>query len=359
MALKTTIDKIIDTSIDTRVFPGAVVLVSQGDTILHHYAYGSTMYMDDGSTPVHLDTIYDIASLTKVFTATAALRLVDAGILDLDAPIQRYLPEAQTMDITLMHLLTHTSGLDIRLSSLRALGREGLLKAVYQTEPRYPPGSVVAYTNVNSLLLGEIVQYLVDAPLDQAIEQLVTTPLDLTTTCFCPSMELQSRIAPTEIDQDWRGRLVHGKVHDESTHALGGVAGHAGLFSTSMDLYRFCQVWLDDGQSNTSVESSQRRSLPFLRQETKALACMNHTPDLVLSCGLGWMLDRPNFMGEAPQGSFGHTGFTGPAVIMIPCYNLMVVVLCNRVYPQRRAPDHHAVIASIVETAIEYCKFPR
>ncbi|MEM8529612.1 MAG: serine hydrolase domain-containing protein [Chloroflexota bacterium] len=356
MALKTTIDKIIDTSIDTRIFPGAVVFVAQGDTILHHRAYGSTMYTDDGSVPVSLNTIYDIASLTKVFTATAVLRLVDARILDLDAPIQKYLKEVHTADITVKHLLTHTSGLEIRLSSLRELGREGLLQAVYQTEPRYPPDSVVAYTNVNSLLLGEIVEYLADMPLDQAIRQLVTTPLGLTTTCFCPSPALQSHIAPTEIDHDWRGRLVHGSVHDESTHALGGVAGHAGLFSTSTDLYHFCQVWLDDKQRNTSVNSIQWRDSSFLRPETQAFACMNHTPDLALSCGLGWMLDRPNFMGDAPQGSFGHTGFTGPAIIIIPCYSLIVVVLCNRVYPQRRTPDHHAVIASIVETAIENCK---
>ncbi|NOK60507.1 MAG: serine hydrolase [Chloroflexi bacterium AL-W] len=356
MALKTTINKIIDTSIDTQVFPGAVVLVAKGDTILYHHAYGATMYEDDGSVPVHLDTIYDIASLTKVFTATAALRLVDAGMLDLYAPIQTYLPDVQAPNITVLHLLTHTSGLDIRLSSLRELDGEGLLDVVYQTEPCYPPGTVVAYTNVNSLLLGEIVRHLVDTTLDQAIERLVLTPLGLSDTCFCPPLALQSRIAPTEIDPDWRGQLVHGSVHDESTHALGGVAGHAGLFSTASDLYRFCQVWLADGQHDECVGRSQILDSAFLCRETKALACTNHTPGLALSCGLGWMLDRPNFMGNAPEGSFGHTGFTGPAMVIVPHYHLIVVVLCNRVYPRRSTPDHHAVIASIVETAIEYCK---
>jgi CubicO group peptidase (beta-lactamase class C family) len=331
------------------------------------------MYEAPGSRPVVRDMIYDVASLTKVFTATAALRLVDEGRLDLHAPAALYLPGMRAEGVAVRHLLTHTSGLDIRLSALRESGRDGVLAAVYAAAPVYPPGTVVAYTNVNSLLLGEIVARLYGEPLDAALRMLVTGPLSLRDTQFRPPAALLARIAPTEIDATWRGGLVHGSVHDESTHALGGVAGHAGLFSTAEDLYRFCLTWLDDrpttndqrpmtkGGSDPVILSSCHLVIlspsahnQILRRETIALAVANHTRELNLACGLGWMLDRPNFMGSAPAGSFGHTGFTGPALVVMPRERAIVVVLSNRVYPLRRPPpfEHHTVTAAIVDAAL-------
>jgi CubicO group peptidase (beta-lactamase class C family) len=172
---------------------------------------------------------------------------------------------------------------------------------------------------------------------------------------------LLPRIAPTEFDPEWRGGLVHGSVHDESAHALGGVAGHAGLFSTAEDLYVFCREWLppDDGQrtmEDSRIMPSHRRSSfvyrPLLKEQTIALATTNHTPQLNAACGLGWMLDRPNFMGTAPPGTFGHTGFTGPAMVVVPQQQAIVVVLSNRVHPRRGQPDHHHVTAEIVRAAL-------
>jgi CubicO group peptidase (beta-lactamase class C family) len=249
-----------------------------------------------------------------------------------------------------------------------------VLDAVYAATPVRPPGTVVAYTNVNSLLLGEIVARLRGESLDAALAALVSGPLGLRDTWFRPPATLLPRIAPTEIDTTWRGGLVHGSVHDESAHALGGVAGHAGLFSTAKDLYRFCQMWLGDrpttndqrpmaryGDNDPVISSpchlATLSSSPhdqILRPETIALATANYTPNLNLACGLGWMLDRPNFMGRAPAGSFGHTGFTGPALVVVPREQLIVVALSNRVYPQRRPPpfEHHAVTAAIVDAAL-------
>jgi serine-type D-Ala-D-Ala carboxypeptidase len=375
MTLSHQIDTIVQSAIDRRIFPGAVVLVARGADVCHFAAYGSTMYSESGSRPVACDMIYDVASLTKMFTATAALRLADQGWLDLHAPAAIYLPELHAASVTVLHLLTHTSGLDIRLSALREAGRDGVLAAVYAAVPMYPPGTVVAYTNVNSLLLGEIVARLYGEPLDMALHALVSSPLGLRDTLFRPPAALLPRIAPTEIDATWRGGLVHGSVHDESTHALGGVAGHAGLFSTAEDLYRFCLMWLDDDRPTTNDQrptalrcSSDPVTLSpchlvtlslsaydrVLRPETIALATINHTRDLNLACGLGWMLDRPNFMGHAPIGSFGHTGFTGPALVVVPQEQLIVVVLSNRVYPRRRPPpfEHHTVTAAIVDAAL-------
>jgi CubicO group peptidase (beta-lactamase class C family) len=383
MVLARQIDTIVADAISRRVFPGAVVLVARGSEIRHFTAYGSTMYDATGSRPVARDTIYDVASLTKVFTATAVLRLVDAGQIDLHAPAVDYLPELRAPGIAVFHLLTHTSGLDIRLSALRESGREGVLAAAYAAAPIRPPGAAVAYSNVNSLLLGEILARLHGEPLDTALYALVIDPLGLCDTRFCPPAGLLPRIAPTEIDESWRGDLVHGSVHDESAHALGGVAGHAGLFSTAADLYRFCGMWLDDRPPTTDhrppTEDGEWRmedggsssfhppssilhpqtpsplhplTLRLLPRETITLATDNHTRDLNLGCGLGWMIDRPNFMGCAPPGTFGHTGFTGPALVLVPQQQLIVVVLNNRVYPRRRPPEHHPVIAAIVGAAL-------
>jgi CubicO group peptidase (beta-lactamase class C family) len=353
MPLAHAIDAIIEGAISRQIFPGAVVLIARNDTIQHAAAYGSTMYNAPGSQPVGMDTIYDIASLTKVFTSTAALRLVDQGRLDLHAPVASYLPELHTRSIEVRHLLTHTSGLDIRLSTLRHADRAALLDAVYQTSLLHPPGSLVAYTNVNSLLLGEIIARLCGEPLDQALRALVIEPLGLADTGFRPLAELLPRIAPTEIDADWRGGLVHGTVHDESAHVLGGVAGHAGLFSTAADLYAFCRVWLDDRRMEAPEHDRPGgRRTRLLRPETIALARTNHTSGLNLGCGLGWMIDRPNFMGQAPAGTIGHTGFTGPAITIIPARQMIVIVLSNRTYPQRRPPEHHTSTAEIVNAAL-------
>jgi len=351
MSLSHQIDSIVAAAIERQVFPGAVVLIAEGDRIRHYQAYGTTMYASAGSRQVWPDTIYDIASLTKMFTATAALRLNDAGALDLHAPVAAYLPGFQTREVTIWHLLTHTSGLDIRLSALRHTGRDALLNTVYNLKPTHRPGSVVAYTNVNSLLLGEIVGQLYGAALDRALHDLVIAPLGLRDTCFCPPSELKPRIAPTEVDEAWRGGLVHGSVHDESAHALGGIAGHAGLFGSATDIYRFCLAWLGAADGAPANRTSAAEA-PFLQPDTARRAMTNQTPGLSAACGLGWMIDRPNFMGSAPAGMVGHTGFTGPAMAIARVSRMIVVVLSNRVYPKRAAPTHHSVTSALISAAL-------
>ena len=351
MALSSQIDSIIVDAIERRVFPGAVVLIGEGERIRHQGAYGTTMYDAPQSQPVRLDTIYDVASLTKMFTATAALRLYDAGLLDLHAPVAKYLPAFQARDVRIWHLLTHTSGLDIRLSTLRHLGRDELVELALQLRPARAPGSVVAYSNVNSLLLGEIVGRLHGTPLDRALQALVIEPLELRDTSFRPPPELLLRIAPSEVDDDWRGGLVHGSVHDESAHALGGVAGHAGLFSSADDIYRFCLAWLA-AAVDPPGEDEPAPSRLLLRQATARAAMTNQTAGLNVACGLGWMIDRANFMGAAPAGTVGHTGFTGPAMAIAPATRTIVVMLNNRIYPKRSAQSHHAVISAVLAAAL-------
>ncbi len=151
-SLATEIDALVGDAIARRIFPGAVVLVARGDKIVHWGAYGTTVYEPAEAQPIARDTMYDIASLTKMFTATVALRLADAGLLDLDAPVARYLPDLHAAQVTITHLLTHTSGLDIRLSVLREQGAAAIWRTVYELEPARPPGTAVAYTSEHQTL---------------------------------------------------------------------------------------------------------------------------------------------------------------------------------------------------------------
>lgn len=344
-------ESLIAPAIDERIFPGAVVLAVRDGRVLHHAAYGTTMYGDPGSRPVRRDDRFDIASLTKVVTATAALALHDAGALELEAEAARYLPGLAARGVTVRHLLTHSSGLELRLSALRDRGAAGLRAAVWATRPTRAPGRLVSYTNINSLLLGEIVAALAGAPLDRAIDELVLRPLGMADTGYRPPASLRPRIVPTEWDAEWRGGLVHGVVHDESAHALGGVAGHAGLFSTAVDLLRLMLMWLQGGAWG---------GRQLLREATVAAALRDYTGELAsptghaVRSGLGWMLDRANFMGAAPADSFGHTGFTGPALVGVPARGSALVVLSNRTYPRRTPPPyrHHAVTARLVEAVL-------
>jgi CubicO group peptidase (beta-lactamase class C family) len=153
------------------------------------------------------------------------------------------------------------------------------------------------------------------------------------------------------VDEAWRGGLVHGSVHDESAHALGGIAGHAGLFSSASDIYRFCLAWLA-AADRPPAEATSATEAAFLRPETACGAMSNQTAGLSAACGLGWMIDRPNFMGLSLAGMVGHTGFTGPAMVIARAPRMIVVVLSNRVYPKRAAPAHHSVTSALVSAAL-------
>jgi CubicO group peptidase (beta-lactamase class C family) len=337
--------EIVEGAIHERIFPGAVVLVARDAQLLHLASYGSTMYDDPGSAPVALDALFDIASITKIVTATAALRLIDAGQLDIDAPLACYLPQLRAKDLRLRHLLTHSSGLDLRLSALREHGRDGVLEAVYAAEPVHPPGQHVAYTNVNSLLLGELLARVTGQPLDVYLRHTLLEPLGMHETSFRPPAALLPRIVPTE-HCDWRKTLVRGLVHDESAYALGGVAGHAGLFSSARDLWRFGRMWLNGGALDGRRYLSRALADEATRVQTAQLEVASG-----LRCGLGWMLERPAFMGANAQGSYGHTGFTGPILLVQPQGALIAVLLCNRTYPRRHSARTHDLMARLVDLA--------
>jgi len=321
------------------IFPGATLAwQTDNDATLHQLAVGRHTYAVDAPV-VTTDTIYDQASLTKIVTATAAMCLLSARHIRIDDEVRRFLPQSHAHGVTIAHLLTHTSGLDIRLAAVAHHGAAELWRQVYALTPQVPPGTTVAYANVNTLLLGEIVAHVTGWSLAEALRVLVLQPVDMTMTCFNPPLAWQAHIPPTE-HHATRG-VVHGVVHDESCAALGGVAGHAGLFGTAADMVRFGRGWLATlaGDSPWQIHAADAQQ-----------ALVNHSPPAQLGCGWGWMLHRAQFMGVAAPEMAAHTGFTGPVVAIVPRQGLAWALMSNRTWPERRMPpQHHGVTLRVSE----------
>ncbi len=312
-------------------FPGGVLAVGYQGTLIHLHPFGRLTYDADASQ-VTEDTLYDLASLTKVVaTTTMAMILVDEGRLDLDRPVQDFLPGFQGPGkeaVTVRHLLSHSSGLDAMAPLYKELrGREAFVERIQAMDLVYPTGSRSTYSDPGVILLGEILERVAGRPLEAFVRERVFAPLGMRETLFKPPIELQPRIAPTEFDP-WRRRLVHGEVHDENAFAMGGVAPHAGLFGTAGDLARFAQMMLNGGVlegrrivSRETVELFTRRAgIPGSDR------------------ALGW--DTKSAEGSSagtlfsPR-SFGHTGFTGTSMWIDPERQLYVILLTNRVHPTR------------------------
>ena len=320
-----------------QVFPGAVHAVGMPNGSVRQRAYGFHRY-DQPSPAVTIDTCYDWASLTKIISATAALHLIGTGQIGLNDEIARYLPGVAPV-VTLRHLLTHTSGLDIRLSTAVADDALGLWDAVYTVRPSAVPGTRVAYANVNSLLLGRVLEEVSGMRLAALLDALVLAPAGMTRTGFNPAPPHSAAIPPTE--QEPQRGLVQGSVHDESAAALGGVTGHAGLFGPAIDLVRFGQGWLQ-----TLADDSPWQIPAALAH----LAVTNQSPKGQLGCGLGWMLERESFMGQAVHVTAAHTGFTGPIVAIVPERGYTWALLSNRTWPVRTTARHHALSARVSDT---------
>ena len=319
--------------------PGAVLwLEREGDTA--HFAIGNRATLP-AKEPMTEDTIFDAASLTKVVaTTTSVMILVEQGKIDLDTPVKKYLPEftaAGRDAITVRHLLAHVSGLRPSLfQNPPWRGREAGISLACQSVPQQPPGLAFRYSDINFILLGAIVDRVSGNSLDQFAAAQVFTPLKMTSTGFNPPTTALSRIAPTE--QDENGTMLRGTVHDPSARRMGGVAGHAGLFTTAGDLARFARMILNDGELDGTR---------ILKPETVRLMTAVQTPATVLERrGLGWDIEsgysRPRGSVEGPGaqvfplGSFGHTGFTGTSLWIDPHSRAFVILLTTRLHPDGR-----------------------
>jgi uncharacterized protein YbbC (DUF1343 family)/CubicO group peptidase (beta-lactamase class C family) len=324
------LDEAINLAIEQGKLPGAVLVVGHDGRIVYEKAYGKRALVPTPE-PMTEDTIFDIASLTKVVATTASLmKLFEQGKFRLNDKITEYIPEFQggKSDVTIRNLLTHFSGLapDVALDQPWK-GYETGIHMAATTRPEGPPGAHYVYSDINFILLGELVHRLSGQMLSDYASRNIFQPLGMKETMFLPPASLVPRIAPTERVMS-NGTTLHGVVHDPTARNMGGIAGHAGVFSTAGDLARFAQMMLNGGELDGVRIFSPLTVLKFTEPQSP--------PDQPILRGLGWDIDSPHSgnRGELfPIGSFGHTGFTGTSIWIDPSTRTYVILLANSVHP--------------------------
>lgn len=322
--------RMVEHGIREGIYPGAVVVIGRRDTILYASGFGHVTWSARARTPSVGDTRWDLASLTKVVATTSAvLVLVDQGRVLLDAPVARYLPRFTGQGrerVTVRMLLDHTSGLPAYLPFYRlATSRSNAVSLLYRQSLRHPPGTVTEYSDLNGILLGLLVEAVSGSSLDRYASQQVFSPLGMDATAFAPDLPNGVPVAPSR-------RIgccaVPGRVNDDNAFLLGGVSGHAGLFSTGLDLARFAQIWLRNGALPRSEKfwvqpTTMQQFLARLPGEKRALGW--EVPEAAEEPG------RPSVYGTTICScAFGHTGWTGTMLWIDPTADLFVIFLTNR-----------------------------
>ncbi len=326
-----TVDAIIEQAIRERTIPGAVLVIGHDGRVVYRKAYGNRA-VEPRREPMTIDTIFDLASLTKVIATTpAVMQLVEQGKLRLNDPVAKYLPDfAQNdkEDITVRQLLTHYSGLeeDVDLKTPWE-GKSTAYGMAFSEAPEYPPGSRFSYSDVNFIVLGALVEKISGETLEEYSERHIFAPLKMTHTRFAPPRARRAgwieNIAPTQYDE--REHMLRGEVHDPTARRMGGVAGHAGLFSTADDLAKFAQALLNGGGGILSPLSVEKMTRP------------EQPPSAPVLRGFGWDIDSPfssNRGDLLPVGSYGHTGFTGTSLWIDPTTQSYIILLTNAVHPR-------------------------
>ena len=344
--LRDSLTSILRSGVRDSAFPGAVAVVGTKEGAVITVSVG---HLDWQPSPEPGDsTLWDLASLTKVVGLTSAMMLlVESRTIDLDAPVERYVPEFRGRwkeMVTVRHLLTHSSG----LPAWRPLYKEAddpasAMSLAIATPLDTAPGLRMVYSDLGVIILGEIVSRVSGQPLDSFLRERVFAPLGMRETIYRPADSLKDRIAPTEVDP-WRQRHLRGEVHDENAFALGGVSGHAGLFSSARDLVRLARMYLNRG----TLDGAR-----FVSPSTMAM--FTTVQDSTLSHrALGW--ETPNGSNSAghlmSKGAFGHTGFTGTSVWIDPERGVFVLLLTNRVNPTREHRGITTVRVAVADAAM-------
>ncbi|MGA9672645.1 MAG: serine hydrolase, partial [Terracidiphilus sp.] len=327
------IDMIMQEAVADGKIPGGVVLVGHNGRVVYRKAFGSRS-LEPLRETMTADTIFDLASLTKcIVTTTAMMQLIEEGRVRLNDPVATYLPEfAQNGkgQITVRELLTHFSGLGPDLDLKKSWeGRAAAFDMAMQAKPDHPPGSRFLYSDINFETLGFLVEKVSGMPLNEYASTRIFEPLGMSDTTFLPPASWTARIAPTQYDE--QGKMLRGTVHDPTARRMGGVAGHAGLFSTADDLAKFAQALLS-GDKILSRMAIEKMGTP---QQPANAASLR---------GLGWDIDSPfssNRGDLLPVGSFGHTGFTGTSLWIDPVTDTYIIILTNAVHPR----GHGSVIS--------------
>lgn len=349
------IDDAIEEAISDDVMPGAVALIARNGKIVKQDAYGyAARYTDDDFTemddPVDMqeDTIFDMASISKLFTAIAVMQLWDEDYFELDDPVSDYIPDYDTdekRDITIKQLLTHTSGEKPGPSeNIYELDgdREELLEIVMEEPLENDPGEAYVYSDINYITLGVLVEHLSGERQDAYVDQHILEPLELSETMYNPTEDEKINIAATEY-QPWADRgLVWGSVHDEKSWALDGVAGHAGVFSSAEDMAVFLEMLLEEGSFQDEQIVSEDAFDLMNTNWNEEFPDQDH--------GLGWDLNQDWYMDVlAEEDTLGHTGFTGTSVVASPEKGTTVILLTNRVHPTRDTVSTNPIRKKVAE----------
>jgi CubicO group peptidase (beta-lactamase class C family) len=345
-------------AIQQHAFPGAALAVAYQGKLLASHGFGRFTY-DDAAPAVTRETVFDIASITKtVATTCMAMMLFERGSLKLETPAAQLLPEFVTLSpphqkpkreaVTVHMLLAHSSGLPAYEKLFEfARDRRELVRAAMTTPLATAPGTRAEYSDIGFILLGEILERIAGVPLDQFAQREIFDKLGLSRTWFVPPLEMRSQIPPTEDDQTFRKRIIQGEVNDENAWVMGGVSGHAGMFASATDLATFAECLLRGGA-------------PLVKNDTLALFIRREESPRGTSRALGWDTpSHPSSSGTrfAPT-SYGHLGFTGTSLWIDPKRHLSVVLLTNRIWPDRASqlirevrPRLHDAIIECIEGA--------
>jgi len=323
---------LVEAAIQAKKIPGAVVLIGHEGRVVYRKAFGESSLVPERRV-MTAETIFDLASMTKVVaTTTAVMQLVEQGKIELSAPVSDYWPEFKQNGkelVTIRELLTHYSGLPPDLELKPAwTGYDTAMQMIVASKLDLPPGTRFVYSDINFETLGEIVRRVSGEPLDVYCAEHIFKPLGMKDTLFTPPASLRGRIAPTQYEHGTSGPVLLGVVHDPTARFMGGVAGHAGLFSTADDISIFAQMVLNGGVYNGA------RILSPLSIEK--MTTPQTPPDQMALRGLGWDIDSPfaSNRGELfSVGSFGHTGYTGTSIWIDPVTQTYVILLTNRVHP--------------------------
>ena len=357
-------DEIISTGILKGAYPGAQFIIGDNEGILFERYYGNYTY-DEFSQTVTEESIYDLASVTKVVATTSAiLKLYDAGLIDLNANVSHYLPAFAANgkeSITVLNLLLHNSGLDAFVPFYTIYSDpDDVFHHINNMSLSYTTGSKTVYSDLNAILLGELVEKITGQSLDEYCSVNIFIPLGMRSTCFTPFGGLKELSVPTEFDEYWRMKQLKGEVHDEAAYLLGGVSGNAGLFSNAKDIYRFMKAMLNEGRYfnfNTGKEEQlfKQASVNLFTEKFTGLPYNN-------TRALGWETKPAQeskyriACGEMiSENCFGHTGYTGTSIWCDKDRGVIIIFLTNRVYPERsnnlirdiRPELHNAVISAI------------
>ena len=322
--LKKSLPRLIENSIAEKIFPGAVAYIITNEKTLYHKAFGFRC-VKPKRLPMLRTTFFDLASLTKpIVVGTLCMQLAESGELSLNTPAEKYLPEFKQANITLTHLLTHTSGLPAWLPTyLRAPSREKVIPYLAEVPLVSQPGKKAVYSCLGYIVLGKLLERVTGQSLDKLAQRHIFTPLSMESTLFNPPQTWHKHCAATEDSNsferrmvnyeryDWREGVIIGQVHDENAHFLGGVSGNAGLFSTSTDLGRFCRTLMNNGGDLLRPES-----LRIMQQVASA--------EGERRC-IGWAV--------TDDGCLYHTGFTGTSIRICLKRKLAAILLTNRVHP--------------------------